>query len=398
MNSLADTIRALIAKYDSYYISTRRQVHVFAETGGNEYKTSAFIEKELMELGITVEKVSNTGLIGTLDTGRAGKTLALRADIDALPVAENPSNLRRGRVCVSENAGSAHLCGHDAHTAMLLGAAKVLVDIQSSLTGKILFCFEEGEEVGLGFKGMVETLRAKQIDAVLATHVLSTFESGKINISPGPRMAGGRMIRMRVNGKGGHGSRPDLAINPVYAAAAIVANLPGALQNKLNPEKPVTVGITAIQGGETENVFPDYADIKGTMRFFDAKEGAKAADVLKTVAESTAKMLGCTIDYDPSSAWLLKPVINDRAISERAVRAISKLGLADALAECPLWYASESFSAYLAEFPGALVFLGIKNDEYGSGAPHHNERFDVDEAVLALGVAAAVGFVVEDVI
>ena len=398
MIDLSDTIRALIADNENYVINARRKVHALAETSGNEYKTSAFIADELTSLGFIVNKVTNTGLIGILDTGKSGKTIALRADIDALPIAEHPFNLLGTRICVSENPGACHACGHDAHTAILLGAARVLAKISDSLSGKILFCFEEGEEKGLGVKGMVKALKEHCIDAIWALHVLSTLESGKINVSPGPRMAGGRRILMTVNGKGGHGSRPDLSINPVYAAAAISVNLSGILQNQLSPDNPVTVGITSIQGGDAENIIPDHAIIKGTMRFFDFDAGEKAAEIVKTVTAGTAEMLGCTVDFDPAMEWRGLPVINDREVSGRATLAIASLGFGDELAECPPWYASESFSEYLVEFPGVLAFLGIKNDEFGSGAPHHNERFDIDESALALGVAATVSFAVADAI
>ena len=393
---MRDSIRSLISENEEYVIAARRRVHAYAETGGNEYKTSGFVAQELAGLGLAVEKVSNTGLIGVLDTGKPGKTLALRADIDALPVREHPQNLKHERVCVSDDPGTCHACGHDAHTAMLLGAARVLTTMKSALPGKLLFCFEEGEEVGLGVKGMVDALRGFQADMVWAVHVLSTLESGKLNISPGPRMAGGRRIVMRVNGRGGHGSRPDLSINPVYAAAAITTNLSGVLQNQVDPDKPVTVGITSIQGGASENVFPEYADIKGTIRFFDQDEGARIAQIVKNTARSTAEMLGCTIEFDPVTDWYGRSVTNDREVTERAAQALAILGCKDMLAECPPWYASESFALYLAEFPGALAFLGVKNDELGSGAPHHNEKFDIDESVLTLGITAHVAFAAAD--
>ena len=395
---MKDRIRSLILDNEEYVIAARRQVHAYAETGGNEYKTSGFITQELKGLELSVEKVSNTGLIGALDTGVPGKTLALRADIDALPVAEHPKNLLRKRVCVSADSGTCHACGHDAHTAMLLGAARVLTDLKGSLSGKFLFCFEEGEEVGLGVNGMIEALLGYGADMVWALHVLSTLETGKVNISPGPRMAGGRRIVMRVNGRGGHGSRPDLSVNPVYAAAAITTSLSGVLQNQVNPDKPVTVGITSIQGGASENVFPEYADIKGTIRFFDQDEGLRISEIVKKTARSAAEMLGCTVDFDPVTDWYGRSVINDRNVALRAERAITGLGYADMLADCPPWYASESFALYLAEFPGAIAFLGIKSDERGSGAPHHNEKFDVDESALVKGVAANVAFAAAEVL
>jgi len=398
MNSISDAVRTLITENEDYVIAARRKVHTFAETGGNEHKTSAFIADELTRLGITVVKVSTTGLIGILDTEKPGRTLALRADIDALDIHEHPSNLKQLKVCISANPATCHACGHDAHTAMLLGTARVLSALKDSLSGKFLFCFEEGEESGLGLRSMLKALSEYQIDAVWALHVLSSLESGNIDISPGPRMAGAGKICMRVNGKSGHGSRPDMALNPVYAAAAITSNLPGALQSISNPDNPVTVSITSICGGMSDNIIPDYADIKGTIRFFDSDEGSKVSKTVMAVAENISKMLGCTIEFDRVMNWNGSPVINDRAVSEYATNAFLKLGFQKALTHCLPWYASESFAYYLNKYPGALAFLGIKNDKHGSGAPHHNERFDIDESALVTGLAANIAFALSDIL
>jgi amidohydrolase len=390
--SINEKIMTEALSVEQYVINARRTVHTYAEIGGTEVKTSAFIRAELDKMGIPHVTVGDTGLLATLDTGKPGPGIALRADIDALPIRENPNNLSGYRSCLSENENTCHACGHDAHTAMLLGSARVLCKLKDALCGTVYFCFEEGEENGRGFKPMINALRERQVDAVWAIHVDATMESGKISVDPGPRMAGGAHIKILVKGKGGHGSRPDHAVNPVFAAASIVTNIPGAFVNQLNAGKTVTFGITTIQGGGISNVFSDTASILGSLRFFDAEEGAKAAEIVKSVAEHTAAMHKCTVEFDPIMRLLGEPVINDAAYAERAQAALKEILPIGSVEHCDPWYGSESFSCYLKEYPGVMAFLGIKNPAAGTGAAHHNEYFDVDENVLKTGVIATVKF------
>lgn len=376
-------------------IEHRRKIHTFAELGGKEFKTKEYILKIVKRLHLPFEEVTETALIATLDTGKQGPHIVLRADIDALPIKENPQNLCQTRTCISEQENTCHACGHDAHCAMLLGSMEVLCSMKEELNGVIYFCFEAGEEVGTSHRQILEALSKKRVDTAWAIHVYSALESGKIGICEGPCMAGFAPLQLTIKGKGGHGSRPDLSINPVFAAAAIAANIPGAFVNQLNVEKTVTFGLTSIRGGESFNIFPEEAYISGSMRFFDREEGMKARDIVIKVAEHTAAMHNCQVDYSKMAGEVGIPVINDIACAKLAKKAVKEIYGDEAVPDVfQRWYASESFGKYLQEYPGVLALLGIRNSDYGSGAEHHNERFDVDENVLDMGVKATVNYVV----
>ncbi len=381
-------------KVKNIVIEQRRVIHRLAELGGKEYKTRDYICQHLERLGLPYEMVTETAIIATLDTGKEGPHIALRADIDALPLKEHPDNLKGPKVCVSEQENTCHACGHDAHAAMLLGSMEVFCQKKEELCGVIYFCFEAGEEIGASAKQMLEALSKRRVDTVWAIHVYAALESGKIGIRSGACMAGFGGIDITVHGKGGHGSRPDLSNNPVYTAAAIVSNLPGVLIQQLNVEKTVTFGITSIQGGETFNVFPETARIRGSMRFFDQEEGEKALTLVKNVAEHTAAMHNCSVTVSRMMNAAGIPVVNSVPHAELAKSVLrERYGNEAVPDDFPLWYASESFSGYCKAYPGVLAFLGIKNPDYGSGAEHHNEHFDVDENVMDMGVKATVLYV-----
>lgn len=375
-------------------ISHRRIIHQFAELGGVEYKTRDYICNQMEKLGISYELVTETAIIATLDTHKDGPHILLRADMDALPLEEDKENLTGLKICVSEQEYTCHACGHDAHSAMLLGSMEVLSKMKDVLCGVVYFCFEAGEENGASSRQILEFLTEKKVDCVWAIHVYSALESGKIGIYEGACMAGCAGIDITVHGKAGHGSRPDRAINPVFTAAAIVANLPGVFVNQVDVEKTVTLGVTSIQGGETFNVFPEKAHICGSMRFFDREEGEKALHLVKNVAEHTAAMYGCTVSFGEMMDEAGIPVVNDIAHAKLAKEAIRQIYNQEAVPDdFPLFYASESFARYCKRYPGIMALLGIKNREYGSGAEHHNGKFDVDENVMDMGVRATVKYV-----
>lgn len=376
-----------------YVIKCRRTIHKFAEVGPMEYKTSAFIKSQIEELGLPYEKAGETGVVAILDTGRPGPSIALRADIDALPMPENPNNLAGPRVCVSDNPETCHACGHDGHSSMLLGSMRALVACKDSLCGKVYFCFEAGEENGTGIDDMLATLDKFQIDTIWGIHVYASLESGKICVDPGPRMAGVAGVDVNFIGKGGHGSRPDLSINPVYCAANFLNNLAVAYANQISAEETVTLGLTSIQGGTVSNVIPDSATVIGTLRFFNPEEGKKGVEILNKVAEHTAAMHNCKIEYGERSGIRGNPVVNDAKCAAFAKEVLPEVLSEGAVAPCDKWYASESFGRYLERYPGVFAFLGINNPEYGSGAQHHNEYFDVDENVLSIGMLSTLKYV-----
>ena len=380
---------------ESYVIELRREFHRHPEVASKEEWTSARLKEEIEKCGLTYEMVSTTGMIATLDTGREGVHLALRADIDALPVPESANNLKGCKVSVSEIEGFSHACGHDAHMAMMIGAMKMLTEMKDELNGVVHFCFEEGEESGTGKLGMLEALSRRRVDTVWAIHVYSALQAGKISVDAGPRMAGAAGVDVTVKGKGGHGSRPDLSISPIFAASCILNNLSSAWVNQIDANETVTLGIANIHSGtDVSNVIPETARFRGSLRFFNMKEGAKAVDIVKEIAEATARMHHCTVEFSDSMKILVGPVINDAHYSELATAALNDILPEGTVSSCPKWYASESYSMYLERYPGVFAFLGIRNEELGSGAEHHNEKFDVDDSVLKLGVLSTAKYAV----
>ena len=389
-----EIIRLQAEAQQDYVIESRRTIHRFAEVSGKEFKTSAFIEEEIKKAGLPYEKAGHTGWIAILDTGKPGSRIALRADIDALLVPEEPNNLAGPRVVVSDDPHTSHACGHDAHTAMLLGAMRVLAEQRDNLTGVIYFCFEEGEEDGRGILAMLNQLSAHGVDVCWGIHVYAGLESGKICVSAGPRMAGAAGVGIKVIGRGGHGSRPDMSVNPVFCAASILTNTATAWVNQITAGRTVTLGVTSIQGGEAPNVIPDTADILGSLRFFNDEEGEKAVRIFKNVAEHTAAMNNCQVQFDDRFCVLCAPVINDEYYSNLISTALPEVLPENVtVSSCEPWYASESFSCYRRICPSVLAHLGINNPSYGSGAAHHNGFFDVDEGVLSTGVISTLKFV-----
>jgi len=398
IRKVKDMINEILKKkadeLESYVIGLRREFHRHPEVASKEAWTSKRILEEVEKIGLPYEMVSSTGFIAALETGREGKNIALRSDIDALPVLENMNNLVAEKTVVSEIDGFSHACGHDAHMAMMLGAMKILVNVKDELKGTIYFCFEEGEETGTGINGMLSALSKKKVDAVWAIHVYSALESGKISVNDGPRMAGAAAIDVTVKGKGGHGSRPDLSISPIFAAVSILNNLSTAWVNQIDANETVTLGIANIHSGtDVANVIPETARFMGSMRFFNINEGRRALRIVKEISEATAKMHNCSITFAPvMNDIVVGPVINDDKCSELASNALNEILPEGTVVTCPKWYASESMSMYLSKYPGILAFLGIRNVEIGSGAEHHNEKFDIDESVLKLGVLSTAKF------
>ena len=392
-----DRLSDLIKENEQYIIDCRRIVHRYAEIGGTEYKTSAFIRKEAEALGLPVEKVSETGLLVTLDTGKPGNGVALRAEMDALPIPESPENMKGPKCVVSDDPETSHTCGHDAHTGMLLGAMHVLCALKDQLSGRIYFCFEEGEENGMGWCGMVDALEEREVNTVFALHVSSRLESGLVSVESGPRLAGTEEINATFIGRGGHASRPDLSINPVYAAASAVCDLAVAFTNQIDPNDPVTLGITSISGGATGNAFPDTSQVIGGMRFFSVGSGKLADKIVKKVFSNSADMHNCRIQFEPSMSFFLPPTINDEEASDFAKRVLEKVLPEGTIVHADKWFGSDSFAEYLMRYKGVYAFLGTRNEALGTTAEHHNEHFDVDESVLARGALCYAAYAIEAV-
>ncbi|QIK70873.1 amidohydrolase [Erysipelothrix sp. HDW6C] len=376
-------------------IETRRYLHQHPELSGKEYETSAYLKTSVRNSGLPVTDVPNsTGFYAVLDTGREGKTVALRTDIDALPITEDPENLNQKRVCVSRNDGVMHACGHDGHMAILLAAMKILVSVRETLTGKIVFVFEEGEEIGSGIHPMIAALSSLQIDAIYGMHLTAFMPTGTINVDEGPRMAGFIDVEFDVVGRGGHGSRPDLSINPLFAVGNILTGLGTAWANQIDISKTVTLGLTQVHAGAANNVFADSAFVGGSLRYFDNAEGIHALEVLKHVAQKTAEAHRCNVVFRETTGVKCKPVINDVALA-KIVRSGAEKMYEGSVVEGEPWYASESFGFYDEIAPIVFAFIGCGNEDVGSGAVHHNNHFDIDEASLEFGLGTMLQFVFE---
>ncbi len=386
-------VRDLARKYQDYMVEMRREFHRHPELSGEEFHTRDVLVREIESMGIPYKLLPGTGIIAIIQGGKPGKHRVIRADIDGLPVKEETCNIKQPKVCVSQIDGRCHACGHDAHMAVLLGTMKVLSQIKDAVEGTVYCCFEEGEETNCGINTMLEMLKEYPIDECFALHVYSGLDVGKVNIVPGPRMAGTVGIGFYVKGKAGHGSRPDQAANPIVPAAHIVTQIDSAFLNQIDAEETVTLGLCVFQAGETTNVIPEDAYVAGTARYFNKGEGEKALRIINMVAENTAVCHKCTVEFAERNKISLLPVVNDREVALRVQKMTGEICGEEVLSDCDRWYASECYSMYLENYPGALGFLGIRNEEYGSGAAHHNGKFDMDESALSLGVCVEVGFV-----
>ncbi|OAV68070.1 putative hydrolase YxeP [Bacteroidales bacterium Barb4] len=383
-----------IKNTDSYMRHVRAYLHENPELSSHEFETSRFLQAEVAKLGLPVTAVSQTGFYAVLDTGRPGRTIGLRADIDALPVPENPYNLIRKKQYVSKNEGVSHACGHDGHAAVLLGAVQVLHSLKEQLSGTIIFIFEAAEETAGGIDDMLAALSRFKIDAIYGSHLRASLQTGEISIGDGAVMAGMAAIEFDVVGVGGHGSRPDLSVNPVFAAAQVLNGIAVAWSNQLDVTKTVTLGITQIHGGTVNNVFPNSVYIGGTLRFFDREAGEKAVEVFKKVAASIAEAHNCSIVFRSRTGIVLEPVINDHALADIARKAVEEL-YPDKLVAGEKWFGGEPFSKYRSIAPSVYAFIGIDNAALGSGAEHHNDRFDMDEDALPYSLGAMTGFAVK---
>lgn len=383
-----------VKSVDTYIREIRGYLHEHPELSGKEFETTQFLQAEIAKLGLPITQIPGTGFYAVLDTKRPGKTIGLRTDIDALPIPESEVNLKQKKLHLSQNPGVSHTCGHDGHSAILLGTTKILTEWQDRLTGKIVFIFEEGEETNSGIPAMIEALRPLKIDAIYGNHLKSNLETGKIYIREGAIMAGTGTVAFDIIGRGGHASRPDLSINPVFAAANVLTGISIAWNNQRDITKTLTLGITQVQGGETYNVIPNSVYIGGTVRFFDREEGEKGFALLRKVSEDIARAHNCTVKFRDKMGIAIGPVVNDDALAKFTHKAVNELYPGSVVSdEQYIWYAAETFARYSELAPSIFTFIGIKNDSLGSGAEHHNDQFDIDEDALQYGVGAMVQFV-----
>ena len=384
------------AANEALLIEMRRHIHENPELSDKEYETLEYIKEKLTAFGVDFVEIKHGGILAWVGDANKGKSVLLRGDCDALPVPENPDNLKGPKVCVSKVDGVSHACGHDAHTAMLLGAAKMLKEMESELKGIVYLIFERGEEATGNSKYILRYFQLNNLnfDAIYGTHMLATYDTGKISLEPGGVMAGSVPFDIIIRGRGGHGSRPDLSISPIDCFSAFNMALNGLRLKYISPFDALGISIGTVNAGIVGNVIPDEVRFKGSSRFFNKEAGASFRKEFLHLLEKTTEAYHCTYEIimlrDPGYG-----VINNADLSAFGKKAIAKHLGDEVVGKVDPWMASESFSRYLLLFPGVFAFLGMKNPEKGVGAEHHNEYFDVDEDVMKLGVAAQVAYAYE---
>ncbi len=388
----------LAKKHEDYILQMRRHFHENPELSGQEFETIKRICRELDAMGIEYIEVENGGVLGFIEGPKPGRTVLLRADVDALPVQETADNLKPGmRTCISKVPGVMHACGHDGHTAMLLGAAKILLEKKDELEGRVVLCFERGEEGGGNVKYIFRYIEKNniQIDACYGIHLWANAPAGYMVINDKNMMAGGVWFDITIEGRGGHGSRPDQSISPLDAFWAFYGGLQQLRLTKIDPYEPLTYSIGLLEAGAVGNVIPQTLHFAGSARLFDAEvAGQRFYDEFVNLLENTCKAYHCVPKYNA----LTKPMhgtINHPDMAQWARKVIGRDIGEEKIGTYEPWMGSESYGTYMRQWPGVLAFIGMNNPEKGVGAAHHNQAFDIDEDVLYLGAAGAATYAME---
>jgi amidohydrolase len=364
-------------KLDEYIINIRRHLHKNPELSRCEFKTADYILEQLQKLNIPAKKlVGGTGVVGLLE-GRSQKTVALRADTDALPITEENDIEYK-----SQNAGIMHACGHDCHTAIILGTAKILSEKKDKLNGNVKFIFQPDEELSDGARGMIkdDVMNSPKVDVVLGTHVCELIDSGKIGIKFGPMMASVDRLHIKIEGLMSHGASPHAGIDPLPAAADFILSAQTIVARQIDPLEPAVVTFGKISGGTNYNIIAKEVVIDGTVRTLNESVRAKIKKNLinKLKALELAYNVKTSIDYIDNTNSL----INDKEIAQFCVDTACEFYGKDnvVLIERPTM-GGEDFSQYLKYAPGNFMFIGTRKDENSSYNIHH-PRFNVDESAL----------------
>ncbi|MCF8092076.1 MAG: amidohydrolase [Desulfotignum sp.] len=377
-----DPIKKRTLELTDEIIELRRHFHMNPELGFQEFETAATIENYLQNIGYETTRMAKTGVVAVLDSGRPGPVLMLRADMDALPVTETSKVAYKSR-----NDGVMHACGHDAHMAMLLVAARILKENTSSVNGKIKFVFQPNEEIA-GAVHMIKdgVLENPRVDAVMGIHVWTPVDSGKIAVTPGPVMGGLDVFKITIHGKGGHTGVPEDAVDPVIAAASLIQTAQIIQTREISNLKATVIMFGKITGGTKSNIIPDKVALEGSIRFLypggpDSEE--KPTQRFIRIAEQVCATHRCTCDIDITHENI--PLINHKEMTDLARETALEIFSGDSIIDNHT-IASEDFSEFSAKVPGVFIFLGAGNKAAGADVSHHHPEFNIDESVLPKGV------------
>ncbi|MDR1642394.1 MAG: amidohydrolase [Clostridiales bacterium] len=377
---------------EEFAIEARRHIHRHPELSGVEYETVSYIKGWLESFGIEYVDVPPGGILGFIGDESKGRTILLRADMDALPITESPCNLKFEKTVVSENPGVCHACGHDAHTAMLLASAKILKKIEKSLPGRVLLFFERGEEATNNVIYLLKHMLSSgiKVDAAHAIH-MATPQSGMFMVEEGPRHAGNLTLGAVIHGKGGHGSRPDLSRNPLDAFVATYAAAPEIRISSVSPYDQLSFSICQVECGHSPNTIADDLSFLGTVRYYNEKAGRSFAEGFIKRLSAECELRGMTFEQRPLKFGL--PVINNPALA-RMIRAniVAQFGEDRLRQPRKPSMGSETFAFVGALYPSVMIGLGCGNEELGMTSGIHTPGFDIDEATLKAGVEETVSF------
>jgi len=372
---------------DSQVIAWRRHLHRNPELSFHEYKTADYVEAQLLQMsGLTVSRPTPTSVLAVLPgLAGPGRTVLLRADMDALPIQEES-----GVDFESETPGVMHACGHDGHTAMLLGAVQTLVAEQAELHGELRFIFQHAEELFPGgAQQLVDVGVMDGVDVVVGTHLFSSIPVGQVALKSGPLMAAPDVFELTIVGRGGHGAMPHETVDPIVIGAHVVTALQAIVSRQRDPLEPAVVSVTTFHAGKAHNVIPNTATLTGTVRTFDADLRLKIPLQMEQLVQGVTAGFGATYSFEYVNGY--RATVNDAGVTDTLREVVCSVLGDQALVEAKPTMGGEDFSAYLTKAPGAFILIGCRNEELGITFPHHHPQFSIDEQALHHGVKIYVG-------
>ncbi|KYF58865.1 carboxypeptidase [Sorangium cellulosum] len=371
---MADDLSRDVSLLDRDLVAVRRDLHRHPELGYAEVRTAQLVAERLRALGLSVRAgIAGTGIIADLEGERPGRTVLLRADMDALPVEE-----QSGHDFPSETRGVMHACGHDAHVSALLGAATLLAERRDRIAGKVRFVFQPAEELSDGALHMIRAGALDGVDTALGAHVISPLPFGVVATRTGPFFAGYDAFEIAVVGKAGHGGLPHMSVDPIYAAAQVVTALQSIVAREVKPGEPLVVSISAISGGNAANVVVERVTLQGTVRWFSRESREHALERVQAIASGVCSALRATCEFKVVST---APVTTNAAAPVDLIAAAARAtGRASVIDPGPLTV-SEDFSEFTDRVPGCLFTVGAGGP---TAAPHHHHAFDLDERAIGL--------------
>lgn len=383
MNTLITDIKTLATSYFETYRHIRHHLHAHPELSYKEYNTSAFVCNELEKLGIPYVRMADTGVTGMLEGKPGDRIIALRADMDALPITEE-----NDVPYASSVPGVMHACGHDVHTTCLLGAARILHELKDRWEGRIKLIFQPGEERNPGGAsymirdGVLENPRPTHI---IGLHVHPLLETGKVSFAPGKVMASADELFFTIRGKGGHAAKPYLTADTILTASQLVVALQQVVSRNNNPFSPSVLSICAIQGGFTTNVIPSEVKLMGTFRAMDENWRKEAHRRIREIANGIASSSGAEIDIHIDLGY--PSVVNDANLTPRIKQLATEFMGTDQVEVMEMSMGAEDFGYYTQHIPGCFFRLGTGNQELGITSNVHTPTFDVDERSIEIGMS-----------